>query len=77
MVTGAKKEEHYPSRRGFGEMVPRPFHHCWATALDRVNLEVREAEVLGLLGPHGAEKIALLEILAIRRAVTEGTADSL
>jgi ABC-2 type transport system ATP-binding protein len=34
------------------------------TALDRVNLTVREGEVFGLLGPNGAGKTTLIKILS-------------
>lgn len=42
-------------------------------ALARVNLDIRRGEVLGVLGPRGAGKSTVLEILAGRVGPTEGT----
>jgi ABC-2 type transport system ATP-binding protein len=55
-----------------GEIVRRPFHHRWATAIDGVDLEVRQGEVFGLLGPNGAGKTTLLKILCTLLLPTEG-----
>lgn len=64
----------FPVRRGWGEIVLRPFHHRWATALDGVDLKVRHGEVFGLLGPNGAGKTTLLKILCTLLLPTEGRA---
>jgi ABC-2 type transport system ATP-binding protein len=38
-------------------------HREWVTALDGVDLEIREGETIGLLGPNGAGKTTLVKIL--------------
>ena len=44
------------------------------TAVDRVDLEVREGEVFGYLGPNGAGKTTTLRLLCALIAPTSGTA---
>jgi ABC-2 type transport system ATP-binding protein len=44
------------------------------TTLDRVNLRVKEGEVLGLLGPNGAGKSTLIKVLCTLILPTEGNA---
>lgn len=50
----------------------RPVHQV--TALDGVDLEVREGELFGLLGPNGAGKTTLIKILATLLYPTSGRA---
>ncbi|HET7699631.1 MAG TPA: ABC transporter ATP-binding protein [Candidatus Limnocylindria bacterium] len=45
------------------------------TAVDRVDLEVREGEVFGYLGPNGAGKTTTLRLLCALIAPTSGTAE--
>ena len=44
-------------------------------AVDHLNLEVQEGEILGLLGPNGAGKTSTLMMLATIIKPTEGTAE--
>ena len=45
------------------------------TAVDGVDLEVREGEVFGYLGPNGAGKTTTLRLLCALIAPTSGTAE--
>jgi ABC-2 type transport system ATP-binding protein len=44
-------------------------------AVDHLNLEVQEGEILGLLGPNGAGKTSILMMLSTIIKPTEGTAE--
>src|SRR5213596_2421574 len=45
------------------------------TAVDAIDLEVREGEVFGFLGPNGAGKTTTLRLLCALIAPTSGTAE--
>lgn len=48
--------------------------HREITALDHVDLEVKQGELFGVLGPNGAGKTTLIKILATLLSPTSGTA---
>jgi lipopolysaccharide transport system ATP-binding protein len=59
------------------DFLRRPFHRQreaadWMWALEDVNLDVRQGEVLGLVGRNGAGKTTLLKILSRITEPTEG-----
>ncbi len=51
-------------RRGWAEILRHPRGVTYATALERVSLEVRRGELFGLHGPNGAGKTTLFKILS-------------
>jgi ABC-type branched-subunit amino acid transport system ATPase component len=42
------------------------------TAVDHVDMDVREGEIVGLIGPNGAGKTTLVEVLTGHQAPTAG-----
>ena len=59
----------------FAEAITGKSRHIKRTALDRINLEVRRGEVVGILGRNGAGKSTLLKLIAGTLERTEGRLD--
>lgn len=72
IISARNITKRFPVRRGWGDMLLRPFQTQRLTVLDGVDLEVRPGEVLGLLGANGAGKTTLLKILATLLLPTQG-----
>jgi len=61
--------------RSLGESLLRPFARGERiTAIEDVNLSIKEGEIMGLLGPNGAGKTTLLKILTGLLVPTRGRA---
>lgn len=54
----------FPVRRGWIDLVRRPWRREHALALEGVSFEVQPGEFFGLLGPNGAGKTTLFKILS-------------
>jgi ABC-2 type transport system ATP-binding protein len=57
-------------RRFFGPRPPK----AWLTAVDGINLQIRQGEIFGLLGPNGAGKSTTIRMLCTLLEPTSGTA---
>ena len=64
----------FAKRRGWGEIIRRPFHREHVRALRNVTCEIVAGEFFGLLGPNGAGKTTLFKTLATLVTPDEGTA---
>lgn len=54
----------FPSRRGFQQLIRRPFYRPLTPVIRGISLDVREGELFGILGLNGAGKTTLLKMLA-------------
>lgn len=61
-------------RRGWQQVLRRPFDRPRATVLDDVTFDVAEGEFFGLLGPNGAGKTTLFRMLTTSVIPDEGSA---
>ena len=59
-----KKELYYSLRDSIANIFKKkhPYKEFWA--LEKINLEVKEGEILGIIGPNGAGKSTLLKIIS-------------
>ena len=61
-------------RRGLSEMVRHPIRRQQMLVLDRIDLDIRDGEMFGILGLNGAGKTTLLKILSTLILPDVGTA---
>ena len=54
----------FPARRGFEQMIRRPFTRISTPVIRGISFDVREGELFGILGLNGAGKTTLLKMLA-------------
>ncbi|MBN1890765.1 MAG: ABC transporter ATP-binding protein [Thermoflexales bacterium] len=66
--------KHFPRPKGYRDLLLRPFHQEYITALRGIDLRVEHGELFGLLGPNGAGKTTLIKILATLVWATSGQA---
>ncbi len=61
-TTGLTKK--FIRRRKIKQIVLHPLQRETITALDRVDLQIKEGEIFGILGPNGAGKTTLIKVLS-------------
>ena len=64
----------FPQIKCYHEIIIHPLQKREITALEDINIRVREGEVFGLLGPNGAGKTTLIKTLCTLLLPNEGTA---
>jgi len=64
----------FPVRRGWGDVLRRPFHREHRVVVSDVTCDIRAGEFFGLLGPNGAGKTTLFKMLATLVIPDAGTA---
>ena len=53
----------FPRRRKPRQILRHPLHRETITALNGVDLQIKEGELFGILGPNGAGKTTLIKLL--------------
>ena len=66
----------FPRTSGYRDLLPFRKRQ-WVTAVDSVNLDIKEGEFFGLLGPNGAGKTTLIKLLCCLVLPNSGTAQVL
>ncbi len=61
-TTGLTKK--FIRRRKIKQIVLHPLQRETITALDRIDLQIKEGELSGILGPNGAGKTTLIKVLS-------------
>jgi ABC-2 type transport system ATP-binding protein len=64
----------FPQIKNYREILFHPFEKKEITALQGVNLQVKNEEVFGILGPNGAGKTTLIKVLCNLISPSEGKA---
>src|SRR5262249_44643649 len=62
----------FPDQRPLIDILRSPLRLRWRTILDRVNLDINEGDLFGLVGANGAGKTTLIKILATLLLPTAG-----
>lgn len=65
--------KYFPRSSGYRDLLPFRKRQ-WVTAVEDINLDIREGEFFGLLGPNGAGKTTLIKLLCCLVLPTSGTA---
>ncbi|GAH77025.1 unnamed protein product, partial [marine sediment metagenome] len=61
-TTGLTKR--FIQRRSLRQIVLHPLQRKTITALDGIDLQIKEGEIFGILGPNGAGKTTLIKVLS-------------
>ena len=61
-TTGLTKK--FTQRRRLRQIALHPLQRKTITALDRIDLQIKEGEIFGILGPNGAGKTTLIKMLS-------------
>lgn len=66
--------KNFPVAKRYRDLFLHPFSHQETTAIEDVNISVKDGEVFGVLGPNGSGKTTLIKILSTLILPTKGTA---